>query len=60
MQMLRGLGLKTIEIPTDPETGISIEAPELALDQWPIGGDPCQTATTRWALSCRTPASARC
>ncbi|MCV4732993.1 aminotransferase class I/II-fold pyridoxal phosphate-dependent enzyme, partial [Escherichia coli] len=24
MQMLRGLGLKTIEIPTDPETGISI------------------------------------
>lgn len=31
MQMLRGLGLKTIEIPTDPETGISIEALELAL-----------------------------
>jgi LAS superfamily LD-carboxypeptidase LdcB len=26
MQMLRGLGIKTIEIPTDPETGISIEA----------------------------------
>lgn len=38
MQMLRGLGLKTIEIPTDPETGISIEATELALDQWPIKG----------------------
>ncbi len=38
MQMLRGLGLKTIEIPTDPETGISIEALELALDQWPIKG----------------------
>ncbi|MFH7127082.1 PLP-dependent aminotransferase family protein [Klebsiella pneumoniae] len=36
--MLRGLGLKTIEIPTDPETGISIEALELALDQWPIKG----------------------
>lgn len=32
MQMLRGLGLKTIEIPTDPETGISIEALELALE----------------------------
>jgi DNA-binding transcriptional MocR family regulator len=31
-------GLKTIEIPTDPETGISIEALELALDQWPIKG----------------------
>lgn len=27
-----------IEIPTDPDTGISIEALELALDQWPIKG----------------------
>ena len=38
MQLLRGLGIKTIEIPTDPQTGIGIEALELALDQWPIKG----------------------
>lgn len=38
MQMLRGMGVKVIEIPTDPETGISIEALELALEQWPIKG----------------------
>ncbi|WP_213843891.1 PLP-dependent aminotransferase family protein, partial [Enterobacter hormaechei] len=36
MQMLRGFDIKAIEIPTDPETGISIEALELALEQWPI------------------------
>ena len=30
MQMLRGLGIKAIEIPTDPDTGISVEALELA------------------------------
>jgi len=38
MQLLRGFGIKTIEIPTDPQTGISIEALELALEQWPIKG----------------------
>ncbi|HFZ8994897.1 TPA: PLP-dependent aminotransferase family protein [Citrobacter freundii] len=38
MQRLRGLGLKAIEIPTDPNTGISIEALEMALDQWPVKG----------------------
>ncbi|HEY4466610.1 MAG TPA: PLP-dependent aminotransferase family protein, partial [Klebsiella sp.] len=38
MQLLRGLGLKAIEIPTDPDNGISLEALELALDQWPIKG----------------------
>ncbi|RRD59617.1 PLP-dependent aminotransferase family protein, partial [Escherichia coli] len=38
MQMLRGIGVKVIEIPTDPETGISVEALELALEQWPIKG----------------------
>ena len=32
------LGVKVIEIPTDPETGISVEALELALEQWPIKG----------------------
>ncbi|WP_299998705.1 PLP-dependent aminotransferase family protein [uncultured Cedecea sp.] len=36
MQMLRGFGIKVIEIPTDSVTGISIEALELALEQWPI------------------------
>ncbi len=38
MQLLRGFGIKVMEIPTDPETGISIEALELALEQWPIKG----------------------
>ncbi|WP_414165949.1 PLP-dependent aminotransferase family protein [Superficieibacter sp. BNK-5] len=38
MQMLRGFNIKAIEIPTDPDTGISIEALELALEQWPIKG----------------------
>jgi len=38
MQLLRGLDIKAIEIPTDPQTGISIEALELALEQWPIKG----------------------
>ena len=40
MQMLRDMGVKVIEIPTfpDPETGISVEALELALEQWPIKG----------------------
>ncbi|MGS6321231.1 aminotransferase-like domain-containing protein, partial [Enterobacter hormaechei] len=32
MQMLRGFDIKAIEIPTDPETGISIEALDLALE----------------------------
>lgn len=38
MQMLRGFNIKAIEIPTDPDTGISIEALEMALEQWPIKG----------------------
>jgi Transcriptional regulators containing a DNA-binding HTH domain and an aminotransferase domain (MocR family) and their eukaryotic orthologs len=38
MQLLRGLGIKALEIPTDPETGISVEALELALEQWPVKG----------------------
>lgn len=36
MQTLKGLGMKALEIPTDPTTGISLEALELALEQWPI------------------------
>ncbi|WP_312687002.1 PLP-dependent aminotransferase family protein [Kosakonia sp.] len=38
MQLLRGLDIKAIEIPTDPNVGISLEALELALEQWPIKG----------------------
>jgi DNA-binding transcriptional MocR family regulator len=36
MQSLKGLQIKVIEIPADPITGISLEALELALEQWPI------------------------
>lgn len=36
MQTLKGLGMKAMEIPTDPLTGISLEALELALEQWPV------------------------
>ncbi|MBE0462072.1 MAG: PLP-dependent aminotransferase family protein [Halomonadaceae bacterium] len=36
MQILKASGLKALEIPTDPQTGISLEALELALEQWPI------------------------
>lgn len=36
MQMLRGYGVKVVEIPTDSVTGMSLEALELALEQWPI------------------------
>ncbi|CAK9887034.1 MAG: HTH-type transcriptional regulator NorG [Candidatus Erwinia impunctatus] len=36
LQILRGLGMKVIEIPTDAVTGISLEALQLALEQWPV------------------------
>lgn len=36
MQILNVLGLKALEIPTHPTDGISLDALELALDQWPI------------------------
>jgi len=36
MQTVQALGLKMLEIPTNPETGISLDALELALEQWPI------------------------
>lgn len=36
MQTLKACGLKALELPTDPQTGISLEALELALEQWPI------------------------
>ena len=36
LQLLHGLGMQVLEIPTDPVTGISVEALELALEQWPV------------------------
>ncbi|MGY5450261.1 aminotransferase-like domain-containing protein [Agarivorans sp. MS3-6] len=36
MQAIRSNQLKVLEIPTHPETGISLPALELALEQWPI------------------------
>ena len=36
MQAIKAANLKALEIPTHPEHGISLEALQLALDQWPI------------------------
>lgn len=36
MQTLKGLGIKALELPTDPQHGISLPALEMALEQWPI------------------------
>lgn len=36
MQAIKGANLQVMEIPTNPTTGLSLEALELALDQWPI------------------------
>lgn len=36
LQLIESLGLKVIEIPSDPETGMSIDALQLAIEQWPI------------------------
>lgn len=36
LQLLRGLGIKVIEIPTCAITGISLDALRLALEQWPV------------------------
>ncbi len=36
LQTADSLGLKVVEIPTHPRTGISLEALELALEQWPV------------------------
>ncbi|MDH1263939.1 PLP-dependent aminotransferase family protein [Pseudomonas sp. GD03944] len=36
MQALKAFGMKALELPTDPLTGISLDALELALEQWPI------------------------
>ncbi len=36
LQSMESLGIRVLEIPTDPVTGISIDALKLALEQWPI------------------------
>ncbi|WP_437880073.1 PLP-dependent aminotransferase family protein [Pseudomonas sp. LRF_L74] len=36
MQALKGFGMKALELPTDPLTGVNLQALELALEQWPI------------------------
>src|SRR5690606_11231382 len=36
LQLADLLGLKVIEIPCDPDTGLSLEALQLAASQWPI------------------------
>jgi len=36
LQMVECLGLKTVEIPAHPDTGLSLEALQLALKQWPV------------------------
>ena len=36
LQVIDSLGLKALEIPTDPRTGLSVDALKLALEQWPI------------------------
>ncbi len=36
LQLIEALGLKAIEIPSDAETGISLEALQMALEQWQV------------------------
>ncbi|MGB1256488.1 MAG: PLP-dependent aminotransferase family protein [Thiolinea sp.] len=36
LQVIEALGMKALEIPTDPSDGLSIRALELALEQWPV------------------------
>ncbi|WP_078119151.1 aminotransferase-like domain-containing protein [Thiosocius teredinicola] len=36
LQVIDSLGLKAIEIPTHPQQGISLDALQMALEQWPI------------------------
>lgn len=36
VQIVEALGLKAVEIPADPRKGLSLEALQLAIDQWPI------------------------
>jgi DNA-binding transcriptional MocR family regulator len=36
LQVIESLGLKALEIPTHPRDGISIQALQMALEQWPV------------------------
>ncbi len=36
LQTIEALGMQAMEIPTDPRKGISLDALQLALEQWPI------------------------
>lgn len=36
LQIIEHMGLQAIEIPTDPVTGISLDALQLAMEHWPI------------------------
>lgn len=36
LQLIEAYGLKAIEIPAHPETGLSLEALRLAMEQWPL------------------------
>ena len=36
LQSIESLGMKALEIPTHPKKGISLEALELAVEQWPV------------------------
>jgi DNA-binding transcriptional MocR family regulator len=36
LQAIESLGMQALEIPSDPDTGISLEALTLALDRWPV------------------------
>ncbi|MGM0413337.1 MAG: PLP-dependent aminotransferase family protein, partial [Pseudomonadota bacterium] len=61
LQAIEAQGLRALEIPTDPDEGVSPEALALALDQWPVAaallmpsfGNPlghCASAERRRAL----------
>nr|HPQ97473.1 PLP-dependent aminotransferase family protein [Thiolinea sp.] len=36
LQVIESLGMRALEIPTDPQRGISLSALALALEQWPV------------------------
>jgi DNA-binding transcriptional MocR family regulator len=36
LQLIESMGLKVIELPSDPVTGLSVDALRLALEQWPV------------------------
>lgn len=36
LQAIDALGLKALEIPTDPQSGMSVDALQLAFEQWPV------------------------